>query len=64
MNNGKPKENHKLACLAIKSLKQPVGGAPTRKRSYRTYQGKEETWYYEDSGYISLKNGKVISISQ
>ncbi len=45
-------------------IKTTNWGAPERKRSYTTSRGKDETWYYPELGYITLKNGVVISISQ
>ena len=45
-------------------IKTTKWGEPERKSSYTTSRGKSETWYYPELGYISLKNGVVISISQ
>lgn len=54
----------KVGMTGDQVIKTTNWGAPERKRSYTTSRGKDEAWYYPELGYITLKNGVVVSISQ
>jgi len=54
----------KVGMSSDQVIKTTKWGAPERKSSYTTSRAKNETWYYPELGYISLKNGVVISITQ
>ena len=60
----KASRDPKIGMSGDQVIKSTSWGAPDRTRSYTTSRGKDELWYYSQLGYLTLKNGKVTSISQ